>query len=110
MFVLKEKLINSILIKVKGEESVLYSCWIPLPLIKGKKQRQTPQKVVFVKASPFPSPAYHLHLVPVGRQCLGAVKPCMAAQIFPHGLWIYNLTRVAQINHSLTVSLHCNGL
>lgn len=71
MFVLKEKLINSILIKVKGEESVLYSCWIPLPLKKGKKP-QKPQKVVCVKASPFPTPAYHLHLVPMGWQCLGA--------------------------------------
>lgn len=39
MFVLKEKLINSILIKVNSEGCVLYSCWIPLPLKKGKKKR-----------------------------------------------------------------------
>lgn len=32
MFVLKEKLINSILIKVKGELCVLYSCLISFPL------------------------------------------------------------------------------
>lgn len=86
MFVLKEKLINSILIKVKGEGCVLYSRWIPLPLIKDKKQ--TPQKVVCVKASPVPTPAYHLRLVPMGWQCPGAVQPCLAAQIFLHGLWI----------------------
>lgn len=43
MFVLKEKLINSILIKVKGEECLLYSRWIPLPLKKRKKKkRETP--------------------------------------------------------------------
>lgn len=41
MFVLKEKLINSILIK--GEECLLYSRWIPLPLKKRKKKkRETP--------------------------------------------------------------------
>lgn len=92
MFVLKEKLINSILLK--GEWCVLYSYWIPLPLKKRKKnKREAP--VVCVKASPFPTPAYHLHLVPMGWQCLGAgsrvlggMQPCMAAQIFPHGLWI----------------------
>lgn len=33
MFVLKEKLINSILIKVKGELCVLYSCLISFPLM-----------------------------------------------------------------------------
>lgn len=32
MFVLKEKLINSILSKVKGELCVLYSCLISFPL------------------------------------------------------------------------------
>lgn len=94
MFVLKEKLINSILIKVKGDECVLYSRWIPLPLKKGKKKKRNPSGVC-VTASPFPTPAYHLHLVPGSWQCLGAgsrvlggVQPCMAAQIFPHGLWI----------------------
>lgn len=70
MFVLKEKLINSILIKVKGERCVLCSCWIPLPLKKGKNgKRETP--VVCVKVSPFPTPAYPPHVVPMGWQCLG---------------------------------------
>lgn len=94
MFVLKEKLINSILIKVKGEGCVLYSCWIPLPLKKGGGKKKRNPSGVCESLSIAPS-AYHLHLVPMGWQCLaagsrllGRVQPGMAAQIFPHALWI----------------------
>lgn len=45
MFVLKEKLINSILIKVKGQACVLYSYWIPLPLKKRRKKKRNPSGV-----------------------------------------------------------------
>lgn len=52
MFVLKEKLINSILIKVKGELCVLYSCLISFPFksmwcfaasLKYEKRKKNPR-------------------------------------------------------------------
>lgn len=55
MFVLKEKLINSILIKVKGEGCVLYSRWIPLPLKKGKKKKRNPSGVCYGLSIPHTS-------------------------------------------------------
>lgn len=69
MFVLKEKLINSILIKVKGEGCVLYSCWIPLPLRKQKEESPV------CKGLPIPHTSLSPSFGAMGWQCLGAGAP-----------------------------------
>lgn len=62
MFVLKEKLINSILIKVKGKLCVLYSCLISFPsqvfgavqFLSSYGKRGGRKSVVCIRAFPFP--------------------------------------------------------
>lgn len=75
MFVLKEKLINSILIKVKGELCVLYSCLISFPFtsmwcfaasLKYEKRKKNPRGV--------PVPAPRLHFLRGSCEAVGSCE------------------------------------
>lgn len=115
MFVLKEKLINSILIKAKGEGCVLYSYWIPLPLNKGGKKKEKPLWCVL---RPFHSP--HRPFTFIWFSWAGdvweqAAEPGRGAALHgcPHlHAWSLDLELDpgCSHNHSLTVSLHFKGL
>lgn len=114
MFVLKEKLINSILIKVKGEGCVLYSRWIPPPLKKGKKKRN-PSAVCYGLSIPHTSlsPSFgprELAVAGSRQQSPGRDAALHGCPDLPTWSLDLELDSAAQINHSLTVSLHFNGL
>lgn len=92
MFVLKEKLINSILIKVKGELCVLYSCLISFPFksmwcfaasLKYEKRKKNPRGCLYQPL------AFVFSEGAMGQLgAVGLVQPCAAPWLFPWALWV----------------------